>query len=72
VTRLRAGEATSGWRVKTVELRSVILEKGEQSATLRLPEPRDASGENPPPNPPPAGDRTSRRLDRGAQADDGF
>jgi hypothetical protein len=39
--------------VKTVELRSVILEKGEQSAILGLPEPRDAAGEHPGPNPQP-------------------
>ncbi len=45
VTRLRVGEATSGWRVKTVSLRSVTLEKGEQSAILGLPQPRDTPGE---------------------------
>jgi hypothetical protein len=42
--------------VKTVELRSVILEKGEQSAILGLPEPRDATGEHPAPNPQPLKD----------------
>ncbi len=45
VTRLRVGEATSGWRVKTVSSRSVTLEKGEQSAILGLPQPRDTPGE---------------------------
>ena len=45
VRRLRVGEATSGWRVKTVSLRSVTLEKGEQSAILGLPQPRDTPGE---------------------------
>ena len=45
VRRLRVGEATSGWRVKTVGLRSVTLEKGEQSAILGLPQPRDPPGE---------------------------
>ena len=59
VTRLRVGEATSGWRVKTVSLRSVIVEKGEQSAILGLPEPRDTPGEQPAPNSPRPGGRTS-------------
>ncbi len=45
VTRLRVGEATSGWRVKTISLRSVTVEKGEQSAILGLPQPRDTPGE---------------------------
>jgi len=45
VMRLRVGEATSGWRVKTVSSRSVTLEKGEQSAILGLPQPRDTPGE---------------------------
>jgi general secretion pathway protein N len=45
VMRLRMGEAASGWRVKTVGLRSVTLEKGEQSAILGLPQPRDPPGE---------------------------
>ena len=61
VTRLRVGEATSGWRVKTVSLRSVVVEKGEQSAILGLPEPRDAPGEQPWPNSPPPAARTSLR-----------
>lgn len=47
VTRLREGEATAGWQLITVELRSVIVEKGEQSATLNLPNPLDTSGEQP-------------------------
>jgi hypothetical protein len=45
VMRLRVGEATAGWRVKSVSLRSVTLEKGEQSAILGLPQPRDTPGE---------------------------
>ena len=61
VTRLRVGEATFGWRVKTVSLRSVVVEKGEQSAILGLPEPRDAPGELPSPNSPPPIARTSLR-----------
>jgi len=59
VTRLRVGEATSGWRVKTVSSRSVVVEKGEQSAILGLPEPRDTPGEQPSPNSPPPAARTS-------------
>jgi general secretion pathway protein N len=61
VRRLRVGEATFGWRVKTVSLRSVVVEKGEQSAILGLPEPRDAPGELPSPNSPPPAARTSLR-----------
>ena len=53
VTRLRVGEATSGWRLKTVSLRSVVVEKGEQSAILGLPEPRDTPGEQLSSNSPP-------------------
>ena len=45
VMRLHVGEATSGWRVKTISLRSVTLEKGEQSAILGLPQPRDTPSE---------------------------
>ncbi len=42
---MRVGEATSGWRVKTVSFSSVTVEKGEQSAILGLPQPRDTPGE---------------------------
>ncbi|HME84033.1 MAG TPA: hypothetical protein VKG91_05645 [Roseiarcus sp.] len=59
VTRVRVGEATSGWRVKTVGLRSVVVEKGDQSAILGLPEPRDTPGEQPSLNSPPPAARTS-------------
>jgi hypothetical protein len=59
VTHVRVGEATSGWRVKTVSLRSVVVEKGEQSAILGLPEPRNTPGEEPLPNSPPPVGRTS-------------
>jgi hypothetical protein len=61
VTRLREGEATSGWRLKTVKLRSVIVEKGEQSVILSLPEPLDTSGEQSSQNPLALGDRRNRR-----------
>jgi len=47
VTRLREGETTSGWQLKTVSLRSIIVEKGELSAILALPKPLDTSGEQP-------------------------
>ena len=57
VTRLREGEATSGWQLKTVKLRSVIVEKGEQSAILALPERLEKAGEEPPANPLALGDR---------------
>jgi general secretion pathway protein N len=60
VTRLRRGEAASGWLLKTVKLRSVIVEKGEQSTVLALPEPLDTSGEQPSPNPLAFGDRRNR------------
>jgi hypothetical protein len=61
VKRLRPGEVTSGWRVKTVELRSVTLEKGAQSAILNLPEPRETSGEHPAASShPPVGKRSQR------------
>ena len=45
VTRLHVGEATSGWRVKTISFGSVTVEKGEQSAILGLPQPGDTPSE---------------------------
>src|SRR5208337_1686183 len=51
VMRLREGEEASGWRLKTVKLRSVVVEKGDQSAILELPKPLDTSGEQPSANP---------------------
>ena len=60
VTRLRKGEAASGWLLQSVEPRSIVVDKGEQSVTLALPEPLDATGQQPAPdqqpapNPPPA------------------
>ncbi len=60
VTRIRQGEAASGWLLKTVKLRSIVVEKGEQSATLALPEPLDASSEQLSPNPLALGDRRNR------------
>ncbi len=50
VTRLRVGEENSGWWARSVAVRSVVLEKGTQSVTLRLPEPVDGSGDQAKPN----------------------
>ena len=61
VKRLREGEEASGWRLKTVKLRSVVVEKGDQSAVLQLPNRLDASGEQPSQNPLALGDRRNRR-----------
>jgi hypothetical protein len=60
VTRLREGEVTSGWLLKAVKLRSVIVEKNEQSAILALPDRLDTSGEQPSPNPLAFGDRRNK------------
>ena len=60
VTRLREGEETSGWRLKTVKLRSVIVEKGDQSAILELPKRLDTSSEEPSTIPLALGDRRNR------------
>lgn len=51
VTRLREGEDASGWRLKAVKLRSVIVEKGDQSVVLELPKPLATSSEKPSANP---------------------
>jgi general secretion pathway protein N len=61
VTRLREGEEASGWRLKTVRWRSVVIEKGDQSAVLELPKPLDKSGEQPSGNPLALGDGKSRQ-----------
>jgi len=39
--RLHEGDEESGWRIKTVQLRSAVVEKGDQSVTLTLPKPSD-------------------------------
>jgi general secretion pathway protein N len=64
VTRLRAGQAASGWRVKTVELRSIVVEKGDQSVTLTLPKPGGTPTEQPPPDQPSNGERRIRRAEQ--------
>ena len=53
VMRVRKGEATSGWLLETVQSRSIVVEKGERSVTLALPEPLGSSRQPPAPNPPP-------------------
>jgi len=53
VTRVRKGEAASGWLLQSVKPRSIVVDKGEQSVTLTLPEPLDAPGQPPAPNPAP-------------------
>jgi len=60
VMRLREGEEASGWRLKTVKLRSVVVEKGDQSAILELPKPLDTSGEQPSANPLALEDKRNR------------
>jgi general secretion pathway protein N len=49
VLRLRVGEENSGWRVRGVDPRSIVVEKGVQSVTLDLPKPGEAL-EQPPMN----------------------
>ena len=61
VTRLRKGEATSGWLLQSVKSRSIVVEKGERSVTLALPEPLDASARPPAPNPPPTQQKRSKQ-----------
>ena len=56
VTRLREGEEASGWRLKTVTLRSIIVEKGEQSAVLGLQR-LETSGQQAAQNHPPLKDK---------------
>ena len=40
--RLRLGEDFQGWRLRSVQSRDVMLERGQQSAILSLPEPANA------------------------------
>jgi general secretion pathway protein N len=49
VSRLRVGEEDSGWRVRGVDPRSIVVEKGVRSVTLDLPKPGEAP-EQPPLN----------------------
>ena len=62
VTRLREGEEASGWRLKTVKLRSIIVEKGEQSAVLGLPERLDTLAQQAARDQPPLKDKKEPGL----------
>ena len=63
VDRVREGDTESGWRIRAVLERSIVVEKGAQSVTLGLPAPGETSGapaeaepqadETAPPPPPP-------------------
>jgi hypothetical protein len=39
ISRLRVGQENDGWRVQGIGLRSIVVEKGEQSVELGLPRP---------------------------------
>jgi hypothetical protein len=45
ISRLRIGEENDGWRVRGIDLRSIVVEKGAQSVTLGLPRPDGAPPE---------------------------
>jgi general secretion pathway protein N len=45
VSRLRLGQENDGWRVRGIGLRSIVVEKGEQSVELALPKPNGAPAE---------------------------
>jgi general secretion pathway protein N len=45
VSRLRIGQENDGWRVQGISLRSIVVEKGEQSVELNLPRPNGAPPE---------------------------
>lgn len=42
ISRLRLGQENDGWRVRGIGLRSIVVEKGEQSVELALPRPNGA------------------------------
>jgi hypothetical protein len=42
ISRLRVGQENDGWRVRGIGLRSIVVEKGEQSVELDLPRPNGA------------------------------
>jgi general secretion pathway protein N len=42
VSRLHLGQENDGWRVRGIGLRSIVVEKGEQSVELNLPRPDSA------------------------------
>jgi len=37
VSRIRVGDEDSGWRVRSVAARSIVVEKGGETVTLELP-----------------------------------
>jgi hypothetical protein len=39
ISRLRVGQENDGWRVRGIDLRSIVVEKGAQSARFDLPGP---------------------------------
>jgi hypothetical protein len=45
ISRLRIGQENDGWRVQGISLRSVTVEKGQQSVELKLPRPNGAPAE---------------------------
>jgi general secretion pathway protein N len=42
ISRLRIGEENDGWRIQGIDLRSIVVVKGEQSVKLDLPRPDGA------------------------------
>ena len=56
VTRVREGEAESGWLLRSVAERAIILQKDNQTVTLDLPKRSEEKPANGLPAPPPAGD----------------
>ncbi len=45
ISRLRVGEENDGWRVRVIDLRSIVVVKGAQSVKLVLPRPDGARAE---------------------------
>jgi general secretion pathway protein N len=50
ISRLRLGQENDGWRVRGIGLRSIVVEKGEQSLELDLPRPDSTPPELPRPD----------------------
>ncbi len=44
VSRIRLGDEESGWRVRSVAARSIMVEKGAETVTLELPRPSAKDG----------------------------
>ena len=45
ISRLRIGQENDGWQVRGIGLRSIVVEKGEQSIELNLPRPDGAAAQ---------------------------